>query len=116
MKQWNYGLAHELPPSDDRQKAWSRQREERGFDDTELWALDAAISKFLVPRLIAFRDLEAGYPPCFQNLDEWTAVLNKMIRAFQLCSEDRVIFTKEEAAQMEEGRKLFHSYFHNLWY
>jgi len=30
---------------------WSKQREKRGFDDTELWNLDVTISKFLVPRL-----------------------------------------------------------------
>lgn len=116
MKQFNYGLAHELPPSDDRQEAWSRQREERGFDNTELWALDTAISKFIAPRLIAFRDMKAGYPGCFTAQEEWITILDKMIRAFQLCSEDRVVFSKVEEAEMEEGLDLFRRYFHCLWY
>ena len=116
MKQWNYGLAHELSASDERQEVWARQREERGFDSTELWALDAAISKFIVPRLIAFRDSEAGYPTSLESMDAWTAILNKMIRAFELCSEDSVVFTDTEKAEKEEGRQLFHDYFHCLWY
>lgn len=116
MKQFNYGLAHELSPSDDRQEAWARQREERGFDNTELWALDAAISKFITPRLIAFRDIKAGYPSCFSSMEEWTSILDKMIRAFQLCSEDRVVFSEQENADIEEGLDLFRRYFHSLWY
>lgn len=56
-----YGLADGVSHNDDRQEIWKQQVIDRGFDDTELWSLDAAFMKFIVPRLVAFREHSLHY-------------------------------------------------------
>jgi hypothetical protein len=46
---------------DKRQKLWKKQRDERGFDDTELWNLDVTMAKFILPRLAAFHKQSPVY-------------------------------------------------------
>jgi hypothetical protein len=46
----DYGLSQEMP-DDTRQEKWKKQRETRGFDETELWSLDIAFAKMIVERL-----------------------------------------------------------------
>lgn len=51
------GFAHnEDLKDDDRQITWALQREEMGFDETEIWSLDITIIKFILPRLEYLRD------------------------------------------------------------
>lgn len=52
-----YGFAHELPKEDERLTLFEKQREERGFDDSELWSLDCTLFKFLLPRLKALVEI-----------------------------------------------------------
>lgn len=35
-----FGHAHRMEANDEHQEKWAQQRQERGFDDTELWGLD----------------------------------------------------------------------------
>lgn len=58
------------------------QRIERGFDDTELWSLDRTIAKYVLPRLIEFKKVTNGYPPDFENFEEWIDIIDKMIYSF----------------------------------
>lgn len=61
---------------------YKRQRIERGFDDTELWSLDRTIAKYVLPRLIEFKNVTNGYPAGFENMLDWIAVIDKMIYSF----------------------------------
>ena len=47
---------------DPRRELYRKQRKERGFDNSELWALDETIIRFTLPRLKVFRDYTKSYP------------------------------------------------------
>lgn len=95
---------------------YKKQRLERGFDDSELWNLDATIAKFITPRLIAFYENvhETKTHPSEMTIMDWENTLSKMIIGFKLLSLDREK-TKEEEKQQWEAIKLFSKHFFNLW-
>lgn len=98
---------------------WKRQRLERGFDDTELWNLDATIIRFVLPRLKAFAAdstigypcrLEQDYPNCKDYNDLWwNVIIPEMIIGLEEYLDDSS-FDDET-----EGMKLFFKYFTALW-
>ena len=80
----------------DRKIKWFYQRRVRGFDDMELWNLNFALSRHILPRLKAFRNLPLnGYPSNLISEDNiceytderdfeiWLSILDKLILAFQ---------------------------------
>lgn len=104
-----------IDQNDNRWEEYKKQRIERGFDESELWSLDVTISKFISPRLKAFRDTAGGYPGDMTE-NEWIELLDKMILAFDLHAQCKVSYTEEENEKIEEGLKLFAEYFGHLWY
>lgn len=103
--------------TDSREKYYSKQRRERGFDDSELWSLDCTIAKFLAPRLRRFTEHHCGYPGYMKNEQEWNEILDKITIAFELMADDDNFLTsdKEIHDKIESGLDLFRKYFHNLW-
>lgn len=107
-----------IAPGDDREKDFSKQRLERGFDSSELWSLRDTIADFILPRLKAFAKDPCGYPGFFNHEKEWIEVLNKMIKAFEISKKDTdgyEIVTDDEWKDWEKGMSLFHEHFLNLW-
>ena len=49
---------------DERQEHWKKEREELGFDETEVWSLDISVIKFILPRLEYMRDLRPQDDNC----------------------------------------------------
>lgn len=111
-----YGLAGELGFDDVRQPTFKKQREKRGFDSTELWSLYTTISKFIYPRLVAFKNETICVPGCLDTREQWDSVLDKMINAFKIISEDRQVANDSEYYLVEDGLDLFRKYFCFLWY
>lgn len=112
-----YGLAKEMPATDERHAKWDKQRQERGFDDTETWSLFTTISDFIYPRLIAFKEYKCDYPINL-TLKNWDEILDKMIFAFKFYSDEykREEPVSEETIQkVREGMDLFVKYFRDLW-
>ena len=102
---------------DKREKEFSKQRIERGFDDSETWSLDSSIASFTVPRLKRFKEVNNGAP--FQlNIEEWNIILDKMITSFELILENSgsCIWNEGEEKQVNEGLDLFRNYFFDLWW
>lgn len=98
---------------------WKQQRMTRGFDDTELWNLDATIIRFILPRLKAFAAeptagypcrLEQDYPDC-KDYNElwWNEIIPTMIKGLEEYLDD---FSFDDET---EGMKLFFKYFTALW-
>lgn len=116
IKNVNFSL---IKPDDERWEEYKKQREERGFDASELWSLDMTVARFIIPRLEAFIDDTEGYPPDMSP-DEWYKILHDMLSAFQLLADDNLPFGKEEADKREEtirkGLDLFVEYFQHLWW
>lgn len=115
-----YGIPNvcfsKIKDTDDRWEEYTKQRLERGFDNSELWNLDSTIAKFIYPRLEAFyEDAKAGsYRPDGMNREEWLQILERMVNGFYLISLDR-IKSEEEEAVADDGLKLFSQYFYTLW-
>lgn len=98
---------------------YAKQREERGWDDTELWNLDYTIACFVYPRLKRFIELEpAGYPAqSFETYEDWIEALKKMLYSFECVIKDGdgVYITRENMEKVDEGLRLFGEYFQSLW-
>lgn len=90
------------------------QRRIRGWSDDELWNLDYTISQFVLPRLKAFRANPTGHPACYTS-EEWEAIIDKMIRAFELSMDDSSLFSDEAKAEIDAGLKLFGENMRGLW-
>lgn len=108
---------------DDREILFSKQRIERGFDDSETWSLRDTIGKFILPRLRRFREITPTHSDTPEYPDElsrteWLQVLDKMIIAFELLIRDNgtFILSEDEEKQYQEGMDLFHEYFLGLWW
>lgn len=63
------------------------------YDDT--WNLDRTIARFVLPRLRRLREVKRGVPADFANRgtweqqqEDWDAVLQRMILAFELVADD----------------------------
>lgn len=110
MKNVNtFSYASKLRKHDPRRELFRQQRKERGFDNSELWSLNTTIYAFALPRLKAFKEYTKSYPVALNSMDEWQAILDKMITGLALYIEDT---WSEEA---KEGTELFHKYFEYLW-
>lgn len=115
----NFGHALRFPHDDARQTLWAEQRRDRGFDDTELWGLDDAFARFILPRLKALRQQKLA-PPTRMELVVWYSMLDKMIRAFELLlpegggAWDRGSLNDKERAQVQEGLDHFRQYYFSL--
>lgn len=102
------------------------QRITRGFDDSDLWNLDHTISKFILPRLIAFKDYQNGWPGNFQQENEsdeetsirWQSVIDDIIFFHQaIVDGDKYGFYDEPDKKLryDDGKEYFIKYYENLW-
>lgn len=105
-----------IDETDDRWDEYTKQRLERGFDDSETWSLDGTISKFIYPRLKAFLEdtKHLSCHPVSIDFDEWVSILEKMVKGFELLSLDEVK-TNDECVIIEEALDLFRKHFYSLW-
>lgn len=72
------------------------------IESTELWNLDLTIARFVLPRLIAFKKNNIGYPSEFKSKEDWDNVLDKMIAAFDLIINGDNILDKDEYQDIEK--------------
>lgn len=89
----------------------------------ELNGLDFTLAKYILPRLIRFKDYNTmGHPSNFKNQEEWHNTIDKMIYSFKYVIDNNYknIFknTEEDKLNYEkykEGMTLFAEYFMDLW-
>lgn len=87
----------------------------------ETWSLDCTMSKYILPRLKAYKKHTNGYPGSMASMDEWYAILDKMILAFTHISEERIFEVDFKSGdeidkQIDEGLDLFRKYYFDLWW
>ena len=99
---------------DDREKKYSKQRTERGFDDSETWSVGDSIISFAIPRLERYIEIIKES----LNEKEFTEMCEKVLKSFKLLSRDDGVrlFTDEERIMVDEGLKLFGEIFEGLWW
>lgn len=94
--------------------AW--QRATRGFDDGDTFSLDYSLALAILPRLRRFKEVANGTPGDLTE-QEWHAILDKMISAFEFsCSEERWNAETAEYLKHQEGVDLFAKHFFSLWW
>lgn len=81
----------------------------------EVWNTDNVLAQLIVPRLLAFKELEKhGYPPSLKGMREWNNAIQKMVDAFEIMKYVRVL-SDDEKVTVREGLDLFCKYYLNLW-
>jgi len=82
-----------------------------GFDETELWSLDLALAKFMLPRLRMFKSASPVIPYGLTRR-EWHKILSKIITTFEIMLKN--VHTKEDDEAVQEGLGLFRNYLFSL--
>ena len=116
----------EIQRLEKREELHAKQRETRGWDDSETYSLDLTIAKFALPRLKRFKKLKCGYPGYFDSpvelshedgMKKWDEILDKMIYAMKIISNDRKWNAPEtDQEKVDEGVRLFGEHFRCLWW
>lgn len=101
--------------TDERYKLFSKQRKVRGFDDSETWAFDYVLAKFIVPRLERYIEITKNK---IKFDDKQKSALDNMLVAFKLAIKDGDgdILTDKEYKKIEKGLKAFSKYYRMLWW
>ena len=103
------------------ESVWSATRSLRYFlknrvRDYEVWDLDDAIVRFVLPRLKLLRKDINGYPESVGSSEKWEETLDKIIWSFE---QDRDWYTrtynKVDNERYEEGIELFGKYWRQFW-
>ncbi len=112
----------------------------QNIDIEELYDLDITIARFILPRLIAFKQHCERTPRLNMPKEEWNEILDKMIYAFDriACQTEeetpeykayiKAIWNNEEdladlkrdakasLKPISEGLSLYHKYYRSLWW
>lgn len=100
---------------DDREKEFSKQRFEFGFDDSETWSLRDTIANFIIPRLERYEEISKDF---LIRDEELISDINKFLIAMKLTARDSgsLILSEEEEKQLDEGLDAFPKIFLSLWW
>jgi hypothetical protein len=115
---WRLSKPYLIDKKDGRYPLFSKQIKKRGFCNSELWCLYSVIASFVLPRLKEFRRLRhKGHPSCFKSQQEWDAVLDEMIFAFEFSLNEDLSFgfDKNNQRRYSKGMQLFCKHFESLW-
>lgn len=100
---------------DEREKLFSEQRMEMGFDDSELWSLDLSIARFIIPRLKRLIEIHE------ETIVDEHGFMNKcrkFQRALELITKEMdelPVLTDAEEQEIKDGLSIFPEIFRGLW-
>lgn len=99
---------------DEREVVLSKQRIERGFDDSETWSLKNTITRFIIPRLERYEEIANDF---LKRDDELINDVNSFLTAMKLIEREyEITFTNEEKKQVQDGLNAFPKIFFSLWW
>jgi hypothetical protein len=100
---------------DDREKEYSKQRIEFGFDDSETWSLRDTIANFIIPRLERYEEISKDF---LIRDEELIKDIEKFLIAMKLTAREdgSLILSEEEEKQLTEGLDAFPKIFLTLWW
>ena len=104
-----------IKKDDKREELFSKQRVERGFDDSETWSLRDTIANFIIPRLEAYENIANDFLVRDKKLiDE----IQLFLSAMKLIAKDNgaCLLSDEEWEEVDKGLKTFANIFMSLWW
>lgn len=101
--------------NDEREELFSKQRIERGFDDSETWSLRDTIANFIIPRLERYEEFANE---TIKRDPQLISEINDFLLALKLISRDEgiCIWTADEEIQVKKGLDVFPKVFMSLWW
>lgn len=122
-RQASRSYSQDLADCDDNtREQYAKQRAERGFDDSELWCFSQTVSRFLVDRLKALKELDHGCPRGMKR-EEYDEDIDAMIKGFEYASHDMTDLCgeyetcKQHAIEdaMNKAVDLLHKHYFHLY-
>lgn len=89
------------------------------YDDKELFCLDTTIARFVLPRLMRFKEVSWGRPIDEEtklpvSKDEWSDIIDSIIYSMDWIATDEEVFP-EDPERIQRGLDLFGKHFRSLW-
>lgn len=78
---------------------WGWQRATRGYSDYDTRDLDVYYSNMMIASLSQFRAETVGYPGYMDSIEEWYAILDKIIFLLKQANEDEPLEENNELAE-----------------
>ena len=101
-----------IDKKDKREEEYSKQRIERGFDDSETWSLSGTMANFLLPRLKRFNEIDIAIRDDQFNEDMKNFIL---LLEHEVRDDGTRNFTDEEHEINQKGLEAFQRLFFRLW-
>ena len=117
----NFSIAEEVYPDEpEKLERYKKQRDDRGFDDTETWHLDKSLTLFLIPRLKRFIELNNGFPSG-QTEESFNEKLNFILKSFEEYyynenDEVSLELEKERLSNAKKAAALLGEIWFDLWW
>lgn len=96
-----------------------RERARRGFSRYDAWNLESYLAQVIADSVRELRVNGHGYPACFNGVEEWNEVLERIEVPLRVWAETRHDMTLDEEERWEErcheALKLLNEYFFALW-
>jgi hypothetical protein len=117
----NFSIAEEVYPDEpEKLELYKKQRDERGFDDTETWHLDKTLTLFLIPRLERFIQVNNGFPGG-ETEESFNEKLNFILKSFKEYyynenDETSLELEKERLSNAKKAAALLGEIWFDLWW
>ena len=117
----NFSIAEEVYPDEpEKLERYKKQRDERGFDDTETWHLDKTLALFLIPRLERFIQVNNGFPGG-ETEESFNEKLNFILKSFEQYYyienvEVSLELEKERVSNLKKAAAILGEIWFDLWW
>ena len=85
----------------------------------DTWALDHTLALIIIPALEQLRDNSQSYPQDFEEFEDWSDAIDRMIIAFENVvgddNGDIDYWTNERWKDTKDGFALFGKHYTDLW-
>ena len=117
----NFSIAEEVYRDEyEKLEKYKKQRDERGFDDTETWYLDKTFALFLIPRLKRFIQVNNGFPNG-ETEQSFNEKLNFIVKSFEEYYYDENVevsleIEKERLSNAKKAVAMLAELWFDLWW
>lgn len=117
----NFSIAEEVYRDEpEKLEKYKKQRDERGFDDTETWHLDKTIALFSIPRLKRYLQVNNGFPNG-ETEQSFNEKLNFIVKSFEEYYQDENVevsleIEKERLSNAKKAVAMLAELWFDLWW